>query len=842
MPSFNDIPPKYREFSEQGTKNLSIIVEIEGVPDVISSTGVYTRVRYGDGTVYGEPGIVYGGLRPYVNPDGSSFKQLLSLDGSSLTLSQVLEPEQGRSSVSQITLAFVDVDEYMTQLCSPGVIIDEILGRKVKVWLGYTDISYPEDFLLVFQGRVTSTKASAGRVVMELSDPNSVRRQYVFYTAKTETTLAVTNVQTTIPVASTEDFHFPIIGPDGNYDPGVTCYIQIEDEVIQIHPTDNNATSFGSVIRGARGTTAAAHDSGSTVEARIELEDNAVTMALKLMLSGWNGPYQTGVAIAALAYTSDPDLGTQPTAIVLPDGVDALLDLGLATGDYITITGDTFPANNTTVIVSAFGNANGFPNKVIYTDTTFTTSMASPATLALRSQFDTYPLTCGLKMYGDDVDVQRFIDRRDNFGAQETMNFYLRSQERGKEFIDGQLMLPIGFYTLTRNGRVSCGVTVPPIADDRLVVLNSDNVINPNTITPVRATNNRKFFNEIDWQYDPDDEGNFQRTLRQLDSESISLIRFISVLPIDSRGTRASLSGDLFDQRGRFLLGRYKRGAIQYNVKTFFGIGSQMQAGDVIALEDDGTLKIHNFQNGTRNLGTNLYELVGWSLDLKTGNCDLTLLAGLNFSVTDKFATWSPSSYTAVGSSTTRIVLQDSFGAKYPGNEGRKWFDYEGLLIRVRNADYTVDEQVTLTQIDPGNPNALIISPALPFTPGNADYIVELVDYPNNTDSDDQKLVKLVHVYWTKQVSVATGISGTQFTVAPGDVQYFEVGYPVSVHTPNWSSFYDPNNDGVPEDTLITDVTGTTITVADDLGFTPNSTYRVDLLKFPDGGFPYRWV
>src|SRR5271169_1301284 len=156
MPS-TDYTPNYLTYNEETTKLLVIAVQIEGLSTILTSSNLYTRVRYGDpGVVYGEPGLVYGGLLPY-----SDYKAILDTQKGSYTLQQKIEPEQGRSSVSMLTLTFIDYQQFMTQLISPGVILDDILGKQVKVYLGFQDISFPEDFSLIFRGRISTVTSMA---------------------------------------------------------------------------------------------------------------------------------------------------------------------------------------------------------------------------------------------------------------------------------------------------------------------------------------------------------------------------------------------------------------------------------------------------------------------------------------------------------------------------------------------------------------------------------------------------------------------------------------------------------------------------------------------------------
>ena len=183
--AFSNYPDKYLRFNEQTVKNLRIVIDIDGL-DLITSSAIYTRVRYGDPDInYGDPGLVYGGLRRLDTYQGREVKDILSLDSSSLHISQRLEPEQGRGAVSTMSLAFVDRDNYMTQVISPGVIIDEILGRQCVVYLGFEQISFPDDYITIFRGRISDVKSHPGLVILQLSDPNLIRRQNVFFIAQT---------------------------------------------------------------------------------------------------------------------------------------------------------------------------------------------------------------------------------------------------------------------------------------------------------------------------------------------------------------------------------------------------------------------------------------------------------------------------------------------------------------------------------------------------------------------------------------------------------------------------------------------------------------------------------
>lgn len=838
-----EVPSNYALYNQQSTKRLAVVVQIEGLSDYLSSTPLYTRVRFGDpGINYGDPGLVWGGLRRL-----SGVRDYLSLDASSMTISQRLEPEQGRAALSTLSLSFVDKDQYMTQLISPGVILNEILGKEVVVYLGYQEISFPEDYFVIFRGRISGVQTASGMVTLSLSDPNLGRKQSVFYSAKTQLNGALTNVATTVNVVSNGDFHKSILGPAGTYDSSVKLYMKVEDEYIEYGPSFTlPAATFGTntftgVSRGARGTTAVAHDSGTDVESVIGLEGHAIDLALKLMLSGWSGVWKTGVSLYSIVKTTDPGLGDIPDAIILPAKKDAVRDYGIATGDYLTISGSGIGGNNVTVIVTSLADLFGDSNRIIRTNTTLSVEYPTSAVFSIRSKFDTLPVTCGVKLKETEVAIQTHLDLKNQFlGSNDyTFSFLLSAPESCKAFIEAELLLPMSAYSLTKNGQLSIGLTHPPIADSTLVYLTADNILDPQNIKPKRDLNqSRKFFNQITYQYDQSDSGTFGTTQKYLDTDSLNNIGLVSVLPITSRGAKTSLGfTNVVERQSSFLLSRYKNAATVIECKVNWEVGSLLESGDVIALKDNGTLQISNFTTGERDLGVGLWEVVDRSLDIKSGNVSLKLISGLGAEITDRYATIAPSSVVTTGSTLTTVNFSDSYPASdpiFPGNEKAKWENYIGLKVLIHSFDYTTySQEATILGFNPANPYQMLVS-GLTLAP-SAGYIIDPIDFPTSTDPLEQQGYKIVHAFFSPYINVVSGISSTQFTVSAGDIGKFNIGQYARVHTVSFS--FDSL------DVLVTAVdTGTNTVTVEDMGFIPAAGYKVDLIGFADGSAAYRWI
>ena len=829
-------PDKYLLFNEQQSKALNVVVRIEGSPDDFSLFPTFTRVRYGDPHVkFGDPGLIWGGLRKLGN-----VRSYLSME-SAISITQRLEPEQGRASVSTLSLVFIDKDGYMSKLVSPGGgIITEILGSKdVQIFLGYQKTSFPEDYFTVYRGVVSGVVIGTGKVTLKLSDPNQRRKSKICQPETVKTTGAVMPGDLIIPVGGlSSKFYTHILGPNGAFDTSVKTFAKIEDEFMQYLPGGNVVFPL-TVSRGQRGTAAVAHAAGEAVTHSIELSGHAIDLALKVMLSGWAGPWKTSVPCSALGTTTDP-LNLATNVILLLPLINADTDYGLVAGDYITISGST-AGNNQTVTIVGFADVFGNPNRSILISAAMNLeNPASSVLLAFRSKYDTLPKQAGCKLDPTAIDVKghELLKSRYLSGTEYQLRIFIPDSESGKDFIEQEFYRPLGAYALTRYGRLSVGFTRPPLPGDHLVFLDSSNVKDPGSITVTRDMNSRTFFNEIKYEFDATDDGKYESVVYTIDTDSANDdtgMGIVSTLPIQARGVKTDLNGALLaTRRSNGLLSRYKRAAYDITLKVFWKVASVIESGDVVVLTDNGGLKITNLDTGERTLGQQIFEVVDRKLNMSTGDGELKLRSGLGTSLSDRYATWAPSSkIIAAGSSTTKVRIKESYGGFFPGAEWLKWVDYVGLRVRIHDNAWTYQAEVVFSGIDTTDPFTLTLATALPFTPSEDD-VIDLAQYPNTTDKTDQELAKLLHAFFTPSLVVVTGLSPTSFTLSAPDAAKIQLLQPIKIHNANYSV-------SSPESKVLT-VVGVTVTVETALGFTPAAGQKVELVGFKDGGGAYRWV
>lgn len=159
----------------------SLVLEIDGYSKVF---GLHKLIKY---TTIGGPGLyidgtwVLGGT--YTD---TTVQDWISLDGTTSTISQqLLQDKGGTSSITSFQISLIDYNELVTALVSPGVVLDDVLGREAFVYLGYKDTLFPQDYVLLFNGLIDEVESS-GVIKLNVANPESRKRQDIFISTEAE--------------------------------------------------------------------------------------------------------------------------------------------------------------------------------------------------------------------------------------------------------------------------------------------------------------------------------------------------------------------------------------------------------------------------------------------------------------------------------------------------------------------------------------------------------------------------------------------------------------------------------------------------------------------------------
>lgn len=813
-----------------------LVLQLEGVDTIYGATRVLKYIRVGDA------GLLIGGNAPNISPptpwrigglEGVADSQtLLSMDGSGSTISQQLYRDKGSvSSIPSIKLKLVDKGNQISELISPGVVVDDVLGRRAKLYFGFQGTGFPEDFVEIFRGIVDEIESGPGDVTLNLAHPDTKKRQQIFVKQTMNLTSDMTDLSTSVPITDADDaFLSRMNGPNGALDTTISFYVRIGDEIIKYETA--NGTGLHTITRGQLDTVAAAHTTGDEVTSFYVIESDLIDLALKLMISGTNGYYVDD--LEATSFNILDGSGTSVQNSIYFEDTDVEKEYNLQIGDYVTVTLSGVSGNNQVLLpvlqITSWLNGSYI---VVGASPDFADEASSTAIISLRSQYDSWGI--GLGLDPRDVDIAEHWRWQDLVLSQYSYRIYIKDTVDGKDFLEKEIYTPYGAYSIPRKGQASVGFHMGPVPTLDIAFLDESNIVNPQKIR-LKRTISRNFYNTIVYQFDQDSlEDKFLGGLIYDDEDSKNRIKVgTKAFILASSGIRSDLDAiantELVSQR---LLLRYKFAAEYFDaVEVFFKTGFNLDPGDLVVLDSTG-LQITNTKDGTRNKPTRFFEVQNKSLDLKTGKVSLSLL-DTNFNTSERYGLISPSS-TVVSGDTTYAILEDSFGAIFPGAEYKKWEKYVGLPVLVHDEDFTFAEEVKFIGFDPANPYKMLFSPSTPLSGAPAaGYIIDLPYYSTSADPDTNRFYKLLHAHFGPLVSVASGASTTEFDVGGGDVSKFFVGAPVIVHSEDFS-------DESPEVEVLS-IVGTTITVSASLGFTPGATHYVSLLGFADEQPCYRWI
>lgn len=811
-----NLSARARILSQKRNIEPNLILEIDGISTVFSSIITLKAAKYGEDDIYyGMPGLVYGGSVAIEDQ-----KNYITLDGSGPTITQqLLQDKGGTQSVASLNIELIDTNNEISQIISPGVILDDIIGVKARVYLNFKNGRHPDDSVLIHRGIIDQVETAPASIKLNISQPEAQKRQELFIKRSVQLDGAIDAVVTTIPITQSEGFILPT-------SPTLLTYIKVDDEIIKY--TGISGNSFTGCVRGSLGSTAASHADDSDVESFYRLQGNAMDLALQLMMSNGDEYFATDIPMVHIGALGPTDIRL---SYILFPLFNVQEQYGLVKGDFLRIVDSDFN-DGVDILITGFGQIGG--QSYIITSTTFVEELSTPGTVSFKSKYNI--LTEGMGMTPQDVDVERHELYNTRFTSQmPDYDFYIKDTITGKDFLSTEIYYPAGLYSIPRKSRASVGITLPPLSDQTVPTLDENTVINPASLKTTRTTS-RNFYNAIVYKYNQaalDDK--FANAKVAFSTDSQNRIKNVGNKPltIESSGLRNTPdSAVIIRNISRRLLDRYKFAAESLQgVKVLYKTGFNIDVGDIVVFGSP-SLKVTDSDSGTRATPPKLYEVVNKSLSIKTGEVKLDLLSTA-FNIDGRYGVISPATQLDSGSTTTVLKIKDSFSTTFPDKEKDKWSQYIGETILVHSTDYSFAEETTLVGFSLSDDYKMNVNPAL-SAPPPADYIIDVPNYPNNTDAHDNEKYKLIHCFFTPQVAVVTGISQTQLTVGGGDVGKFFVGSILRVHDITFS------NDS-PE-SIVTAIVGTTITVDTALGFTPDNTYLIDLIGFTDLGKPYRYI
>jgi hypothetical protein len=735
-------------------------------------------IRIGDPDLFIGNDWVIGGVREIQNQ--SPYISFNTGGGTTTSLTQKLSPDRKEgTTVTSMVVSLIDKNEEISRLISPGFELDDVLGTEVEVYLGFKDTAFPEDYEIIFRGLINDIDSGAGFVNFLLSSVEDKKRRNILLPQTAELAAAIPlGPISTITLNSTENFLLPINGPDGVLDASLSGFVKIDDEIFSF--TGISGNTLTGVTRAQFGSLEAVHDAGREVKRGVRLQGRGIELALKLMLSGWQGPFVQNVQIKNFNQIN-PTLNI-PNSIFF-ERVDLKKQYGLTIGDFVSVSGASNPANNFTLRKIRDIQLTNEGSYMVVDASAFVTELNTSALASFRSKYDTLPIGC--KMSPAEVDVEQHEKLNEFF-----LNGFLFDLRdlfeipSAKTLLDVELYAPMACFAIPRQGRASVTYSIGPIADQSIKKIDVSNVMNAPQLKLKRSLSTN-FWNTVKYAYDHDVVKNEFLKVKTF-SSALSKTQIPigdKALEIESKGLRTGLGANLIENSANRLLTRYQFGAEYISgAKLIFGDGFPLEIGDVV-LVDYGSLKLTDTTTGDRQGGQKFMEVLNKSLNIRTGEVVVDLV-NTSFAVGDRFATISPGSKLASGSTTTRLNLKRSFATAEFDNEARAWQDYIGQDVIVYRPNWSVSATTKIQAVSL-DPSALLVDPPLTFSPAEND-IIALDFYPTDTDPATRQEIKLLHAFLCAVSPIVTGISQTEIEVPASQISKFVVGGLIKIFSPDY--------------------------------------------------------
>ena len=615
-----------------------------------------------------------------------------------------------------------------------------------------------------------------------------------------------------------------VLSVDGFYndntDTAFESYININDEILKVTSVDTSFRriyidntsrgKFNSVV----GVTGEVDDE---VKSFYTFQGNALTLALKLMISTGSN-----ITSSTQLWGNLPGIGLLTNAVYFSN-LDVARDLGVVVGDTCTIDGI---ATDRQILSINLMESNSY----IVLDGASIGIGSDLKTVTFKSKYNTLPIGCGIKpKFIDIIQFESLIEKY--FSDIPDYLFYINESVDMKEFLESELLFPSSVYMIPRKGRISCNMTRPAVGDETLVVLNSDVILNPQTVEIGRSVN-AYFYNSIKWYYNPDAiEDSFLDKSITVSADSVTRFkRGVVPLLIESKGLRPGLNSDQFIERNtRRMLDRYQNAPEYVTVTVPLGVGLPIEIGDPVLFGDNQT-QITDTTKGNRLFDPRIFEVI--NKQQNQTNVRLKLLE-TNYGVNGRYGMFSPSSYLNAGSTATILRIKKSFGTSETEAEVEKWRPYIGQKVMIHNSGWTYSEDTILVGILDDN-SGIEIAPAI--AQYAEDYIIEPANYSDIVNDTQMSKFKALHCFFNPQVVITSSVSPIKFNVSLSDAAKFTPGCVVRIHDATYSA--DSGSEGIKVDSI----SGTEITLSKSYGGFPLPGQLVDLIGFKDGGKPYLFV
>ncbi len=227
----------------------------------------------------------------------------------------------------------------------------------------------------------------------------------------------------------------------------------------------------------------------------------------------------------------------------------------------------------------------------------------------------------------EEIDIAKLEQYRDSVFAGVQMQFRIDSPPAAKEFIEQQLLRPLGGWLWTNNlGKLSVNFLYP-LSTSAVIAFNEDNL--KSEIPDVTQV---ELHNVVSFRFDKNDEGKYMAEAVHEDSVSVTKYAQYGQVVIESDGARSSLQGFFMSALTAALIFlRYGRKTVQFEEITAIWHACVGEPGDIATITHEN---VPDREAGTLGITNKKFILLDRTWDWQ--NCVVKFLA-MDASFLDSF-------------------------------------------------------------------------------------------------------------------------------------------------------------------------------------------------------------
>lgn len=642
----------------------------------------------------------------------------IDLDKSTSKVSESVRPDRGSASaISTFTLRIVDKNCEATRLISPNGYTDDLMGKRVDVYLdtcGLTDLStFPDAWKRIFAGYVCEICSGPGYVDIKMCHPDSLKRRSIFDKCDGLTTNAydpsAATPSVSVQAVPTCRFLLPADGFRTVLKLGEDNYVELGPDVP--NPSDGGF-EFWSFVEFDTGYPIFA---GGWADPNIE---PATGLPWVLANPPGSGPFEWWPIDSTTGdFLINPDTGLPyylpRNSTELGETINANIPYDISR--YCDQGTEVLPAGTDVCPMYVLeGNPMDIALKMM---------LSCPPGRDNGSVYNVYG--DGLCLNEEDVDIEAHEFIRDNVLVGTEVCFYITDTiDDVRNFIEEQLYLPFGLSSTSKNSQASVNSQVSLFPGDQSVItLNEDKIKNCDKLK-LRRSLNKFYFSEVIFKHTSNPcDGNqtFLGGTISLDPTAANNFIRTNTLTICSEGMRDDKGADTISNiTANRLLERYGSGAEFIDgIDILFSCACTLQVGDLVKL-DLRNMNVSDTQSFCRDTFNRFFEVYSKQINYKTGAARINVIdTGINGA--SKLALVAPAIKDPIYSGNE--ITTDEFD-KFCPNE----------CVRVRTNDCTTySQEFTVVSSADG---LITLDGSIPA--GLTDFLIEACDEPNMPDDYNQ--------------------------------------------------------------------------------------------------------